>query len=433
MLLIPLMIEQVLTTLMGSVDTIMVTNVGSSAISAVSLVDSINVLVIFVFSAMATGGAIISAQYLGDNQREKANDAISQLLVSVFMISIVVMILCIVFRKGLLHLIFGTVQESVMRNALSYFLITALSYPFIALYNACASSFRVCGNSKLPMGIAFGSNFLNIFGNYIFIFMLNMGVSGAALSTLISRIICCLVIIYYIKQPYQDLYIEHLFSIRPDMKTIYKIMSIGIPTGIENGMFQFGKLIIQSSVSTMTTSAIAAQAMVSMLESLASNAAVGIGLGMVTVVGRCVGAKRYEDARYYIRLLTFYAWISVIVSCLIIAVPIEPLTRIAGMESESAKMTVWLTRIVFMYKCVVWTPAFLPAYGLRAAGDVRFSMITSSISMWIFRVIVAVILIRVYSMGPLAVWIGMFLDWTVRGVIFYLRYRSNRWFDKAII
>ena len=426
-LLIPLMFEQVLTALMGSVDTIMVTNIGSAAISAVSLVDSLNILIIF--AAMATGGAIICAQYLGSNQKDKANQALKQLIFSVTLISILITIPCILFRRPLLTLIFGSVEKNVMDNALSYLFITALSYPFIALYNAGAASFRTSQNSRLPMAIAFGSNILNILGNIFFIFTLSLGVAGAALSTLLSRIISALIILTLLKQPKQDLYVDSYLSIRPEIETITKIL----PTGIENGMFQFGKLVIQSTVSTMGTTAIAAQAMVAMLESFACQASIGIGLGMMTVVGKCVGAKEYEQARHYTISLTRLAWIVCIVFCATIMLFIQQITSLAGMEAESAKLAIWLTRIVFAYKMIFWTPSFLPGYGLRAAGDVKFSMITSTLSMWIRRVVVTIFLVHTFHMGPLAVWIGMGADWTIRSFIFLARFKSNKWLEHKVI
>lgn len=435
-LLIPLMFEQVLTALMGSVDTIMVTNIGSAAISAVSLVDSLNILIINIFAAMATGGAIICAQYLGSNQKDKANQALKQLIFSVTLISLVITIPCILFRRPLLSLIFGSVEKNVMDNALNYLFITALSYPFIALYNAGAASFRTSQNSRLPMTIAFGSNILNILGNIFFIFTLSLGVAGAALSTLLSRIISALVILILLKQPkqdLQDLYVDSYLSIRPEIETITKILKIGIPTGIENGMFQFGKLVIQSTVSTMGTTAIAAQAMVAMLESFACQASIGIGLGMMTVVGKCVGAKEYEQARHYTISLTKLAWMVCIIFCAIIMLFIQQITSLAGMEAESAKLAIWLTRIVFAYKMIFWTPSFLPGYGLRAAGDVKFSMITSTLSMWICRVVVTIFLVHQFQMGPLAVWIGMGADWTIRSFIFLARFKSNKWLEHKVI
>lgn len=282
------------------------------------------------------------------------------------------------------------------------------------------------------MTIAFGSNILNILGNIFFIFILNLGVAGAALSTLLSRIISAAIILMILKQPKQDLYIDSYLSIRPDIETITKILKIGIPTGIENGMFQFGKLVIQSTVSTMGTTAIAAQAMVAMLESFACQASIGVGLGMISVVGKCVGAKEYEQARHYTISLTKLAWTVYIIFCAIIMLFIQQITSLAGMETESAKLAIWLTRIVFTYKMIFWTPSFLPGYGLRAAGDVKFSMITSTLSMWICQVVVTIFLVHTFHMGPLAVWIGMGADWTIRSFIFLARFKSNKWLEHNI-
>lgn len=253
------------------------------------------------------------------------------------------------------------------------------------------------------------------------------------MSTLLSRIISATIILILLKQPKQDLYIDSYLSIRPEIETITKILKIGIPTGIENGTFQFGKLVIQSTVSTMGTTAIAAQAMVAMLESFACQASIGIGLGIMSVVGKCVGAKEYEQARHYIILLTKYAWIACFICCATILFPIKQITSLAGMETESAKLAIWLTRIVFTYKMIFWTPYFLPSYGLKAAGHVKFSMITSTLSMWICRVIVTIFLVHTFHMGPLAVWIGMGADWTIRSFIFLARFKSNKWLEHKVI
>lgn len=172
------------------------------------------------------------------------------------------------------------------------------------------------------------------------------------MSTLLSRIISAAIILILLKQPKQDLYIDSYLSIRPEIETITKILKIGIPTGIENGMFQFGKLVIQSTVSTMGTTAIAAQAMVAMLESFACQASIGIGLGMMSVVGKCVGAKEYEQARHYTILLTKYAWKACFICYATILFPIKQITSLARMETKSAKLAIWLTRIVFTYKMI---------------------------------------------------------------------------------
>lgn len=391
------MFEQVLTALIGSVDTIMVTNIGLAAISAVSLFDSLNILIINIFAAMATGGAIICAQYLESNQKGKANQALKQLIFSVTLISLIITIPCILFRRPLLSLIFGS-EKKVRDNSLNYLFITVLSYPFIALYNADAASFRTSQNSRLPMVIALGSNILNILENFFFVFTLSLGVAGAALSTLLSRIISALIILILLKQPKQDLYVDSYLSIRSEIETITKILKISIPTGIENGKFQFGKLVIPLYLQ-WEQQPLPVQTMVSMLESFACQASIGIGLGMMTVVGKCVGAKEYEQARQYTISLTKLAWMVFIIFCAIIMLFIQQITSLAKMESESAKLAIWLTRIVFAYKMIFWTPSFLPGYGLRAAGDVKFSMITFTLSMWICRVVVTIFLVHTFHMG----------------------------------
>ena len=432
-LLIPLMIEQVLNSLMGTADTMMVSNAGSAAISAVSLVDSINILLINVFAAMATGGTIICAQYLGRRDREEAVETGRQLLLTVFTIATAVTLVCALLRGPLLRLIFGRVEAEVMENAKVYLLITALSYPFIAMYNAGAALFRVDGNSRLPMLISVVCNLINIVGNAVLIFGLHMGVVGAALATLISRVLSAVAVLYFLRQPRQTIVIRDYFKIRPKFPRILNILAVGIPTGIENGMFQFGKLVIQSSVSTLGTTAIAAQAMTNMLEQVNSDAPIGIGLGMMTIVGQCMGAGRVEEARRNIKRLTLYGEVAVMALCALIALVVRPVTVVGGMEKEAADMAVWMTRIICVYKPLVWTLSFIPAYGMRAAGDVRFSMMTATCTMWLCRVVVAVVLIRVFHFGPIGVWIGMFADWTVRAVIFSLRFRSGRWAEKRVL
>ena len=431
-LLIPLMVEQLLNSLMGTVDSMMVSNVGSAAISAVSLVDSINVLVIQVFTALTAGGAIICSQYLGRKDVKACNKAARQVLLAMLVISIGLMAVCIVFRHPLLRLIFGNVEQDVMDNSQIYFLITALSFPFIGLFDANAAFFRAEGNSKLPMTISALCNLANIAGNAILIFGFNMGVAGAAISTLVSRILMSIIMICRQRVPKQEIVIRDYFSIRPDMKLILIILSVGIPSGIENGMFQFGKLAIQSTVSTLGTIAIAAQAMTNILENLNGIAAIGIGIGMMTVVGQCLGAGRPDEARYYIKKLSFAAEFVVFGSCLLIFLMAGPITKLAGLSGESASLCLFMNSWITIVKPLVWTTAFIPGYGLRAAGDVKFSMILSCLSMWICRVSLCIYLIRVCGFGPIAVWIGMFTDWTVRGLFFIHRFRSGKWLNHQV-
>lgn len=433
MLLIPLIIEQMLNSLMGMVDTLMVSRVGAEAISAVSLVDSINNLVLQVFAAMAAGAAIICSQYLGRKDEKGCNDAAKQIVLTVVVISSVIMIIGVGFRKPLLHLIFGSVEEAVMTNAQMYFLITALSYPFIALFQAGAAFYRACGNSKFTMKTALIANVANIVGNTLFIFVLQMGAAGVAVSTLISRALCAFVVFYALRKPGYAIQLKNYFSIRPDLNLIVKILAIGVPSGIENGMFQFGKLAIQSTVSSLGTAAIAAQAMTIIFENVNGMAAVGIGIGLMTVVGQSIGAGRQEEAKYYIVKLAGYAEVAMIISCILVYIAARPVTVLAGMSEESTALCMQMILAITIVKPLLWVPSFTPPNGLRAAGDVRFSMITATLTMWLCRVALSIFLMRVVKTGPIGVWYGMFADWGVRGVIFTIRFVRGKWLRFKVI
>ena len=408
-LLLPIVLEQLLNSFMGMADTMMVSNVGSAAISAISLVDSINNLVIQIFAALTTGAAIICSQYIGREDLKGANRAAKQVFLAVFAISVGVMIPCLIFRKPLLSFIFGKVTAEVMANSQIYFLITVISYPFLALFDVGSAFFRAGGNSRFPMTVSVISNVLNIAGNAILIFGFHAGVAGAAVV------------------------LRNYFTIRPDMPLIKKILAIGVPSGIENGMFQFGKLAIQSTVSAMGTVAIAAQAMTNILEMLNGIAGIGIGIGLMTVVGQCIGAGRKEEAKYYIVKLTAIAEVAIIISCLFVLAITKPVVWIAHMETASADMCFRMVVAITIVKPIVWVLSFIPAYGMRAAGDVKFSMILSMLTMWCMRVALCIYLSRVWGFGPMAVWIGMFADWTLRGIIFTGRFLSGKWLQKKVI
>ena len=392
-------------------------------------------LVIQAFSALAAGGAIICAQYIGQRNKEKANESARQVLFIITAISVAVSLICLVFQKPLLRLIFGSVEPAVMRASETYFFYTALSFPFIAAYDSAASIFRAQDNTKGPMIISMISNVMNIAGNAVMIWVFHMGVAGAALSTLISRIFCAVVVIIQLRKEKegQEIVVRDYFEIRPDWSMIRRILGLGIPSGIENSMFQLGKLAIQSTVSTLGTTAIAAQAMTNILENLNGIAAIGVGVGLMTIVGQCLGAGRQDEAVYYIKKLCVIAEVIIIISCLGVFALTKPITILGGMEKESADMCFHMVMWITIVKPLVWIMAFIPGYGLRAAGDVKFSMIVSCCTMWACRFCLCVFLIRVMGFGPMGVWIGMFADWTLRGIIFTWRFHSRKWLQHKVI
>ena len=432
-LLIPLALDQLLNSFMGTVDTLCVSNLGSAAISAVSLVDSINILIVQAFFALASGGTVVCSHYLGCKEKKQAQEAARQLVFITFMLSLAITVLFVIFNGPLLHLIFGKVEQDVMSSARKYFFFTTLSYPFIALYDDGSCILRAQENSRLPMQISIISNIMNVIMNLVCVWIFHWGVAGTAISTLISRIFSMAVVMIKLRNPSFDVSLRHYFSIRPDWSKIKKILYIGVPSGIENSMFQFGKLAIQSTVSLMGTAAIAAQGMTNIIENLNGILAIGIGIGLMTVVGETLGAGHKEEAVYYIKKLCIIAEVTLVLSCIFMYAITRPITIFGGMEPESAKLCIFMVTCITIVKPLIWDMAFIPAYGLRAAGDVKFSMTVSVLTMWFCRVTLATVLARVFHMGPMAVWIGMFTDWGIRNIIFTIRFHSRKWLQHKVI
>ncbi len=432
LLLIPIIAEQFLNSLMGMADSMMVSNVGSAALSGVSLVDSINNLVVQAFAAMATGGVIICSTYVGQKDMKRANEAATQVLLVSGGLSLFIMLVCLLFRVQLLSLIFGKIEADVMRAAGIYFLLSILSYPGIALSAAGGAIFRAQSNTRLPMNVAIVSNILNVAGNALFIFGFKMGVLGAALATLLSRLFSAIVLLALLRRKDQEITISEYHKIRPDFGKIKRILGMGIPNGIENSMFQFGKLAIQSSVSILGTTAIAAQAMTNIFENVNGVAGCGVGIGLMTVVGQCLGAGRKDEAIYYTKKMIGWGYIAISVSCLFTYAISRPVVYLAGMEKESAALCIFMLGWITIVKPILWSPSFITAYGMRAAGDVKFSMLVATLTMWLCRVTLSTFLIRVVGMGPMGVWIGMFSDWGIRGIIFTIRFLHGKWVHKVV-
>ncbi len=405
----------------------MVSTVGSEAISAVSLVDSINNLVIQIFSAMASGATIVCSQYIGSGNKKESNRAAGQVVFTVFIISFSIMVFCMLGGERLLRLLFGTVEDSVMKNALVYFMITAISYPFLALFSAGAAFYRASGNARFPAKVSVVSNIINVMGNALFLYGFQWGVAGAAFATLLARVFCTAVIFYCLRKSGQTIVVRDYLKIRPDVALILTIMAIGVPAGIENGMFQFGKLAVQSTVSTMGTIAMSAQAMTNILENVNGIFGNSVGIGLMTVVGQCIGADRKEEAKYYIVKLMGIAGVGTLVSCLLVLAITKPVTWLAGMEPAAAQMCFELVIAMTVIKPFIWVGAFGLPYGLRAAGDVKFSMIASVSIMWGCRVALGIFLVKVFQLGLTGVWIGMFVDWIVRAIIFTIRFVKGKW------
>ena len=433
-LLLPLIAEQALSVTIGLADTLMVSSVGEAAVSGVSLVDSFNVLMIQLLSALATGGAVVASQYIGHREPKNAKAAAAQILFIMISLSAVVAAVVAVGRHGILRGIFGSIDADVMRYAETYFLLSALSYPFIGLYNAGAALFRAQGNSKISMLSSLVMNVINIGGNAVLIYGFGMGVLGAALASLVSRAVSCLVVLWLLQRPACPLRVDGLRALAPDGGLIRRILRVGIPAGIENGMFQIGKLSVSSLTSTLGTAAIAANAVANTTTTFLNIPANAVGMAALTVVGQCLGAGEKEQAVYYSRrlLLTAYcgAWVMNLSAFLFanrFAISLFNLSPEA--QTMALQVMVWFNFVSLFF----WPSSFTLPNILRAAGDAAFTMTVSVISMWVFRVAFCYLMVLKFHCGLLFIWLGMFLDWAMRSLFFCVRFVRGRWMEQKVI
>lgn len=432
-LIIPLVLEQILAVTIGIADTMMVSSVGEAAVAGISAVDAINILLINVFSALATGGAVVASQYLGRGDRKSACSAAKQLIHSGVVLSGFLALLSLCFARFILNILMGEIASDVMANAQTYFFYSAISYPFLSVYNSGAALFRSMGNSLVSFIVSIIMNVLNIIGNAILIFVFNMGVAGAAISTLVSRILGAVAMVVLLRNDNLAIHVRDLHKIefKPDM--IRRILQIGVPNGLENGMFQAGKVIVQRLINSYGTSAMAANAVAGNITSLAVLPGSAISLAMVTVVGQCIGARRPDEARSYTKSLMKLSYGSMTVLNILLALALPLILTLYGLTDA----TFALAQELILYHCVacilIWPAAFVLPNALRAAGDAKFTMMISIISMFSFRVILSVILGTTLGMGVLGVWISMFIDWIFRMIWFVKRFMGEKWLSKELI
>lgn len=430
-LIIPLIIEQLLAMTIGMADTIMVTSVGEHAVSGVSLVDNISILLINVFSALATGGAVVAAQYLGSRDETNACDAAKQLFYAITALSTAMMAICLLFREPLLRLVFGSLEHDVMDAAMTYFLLTSLSYPLLAVYNAGAALFRSMGNSKISMLASLLMNVINISLNAVLIFGAKIGVAGAGFGTLASRLAGAVLMTWLICRPQNPIHIERLFHPEFHGQLVKKILRIGIPNGTENGMFQIGKLMVLGLVTPLGTSATAANAIANSVASMVNVPGNAISLSLITVVGQCMGAGEHKQAVHYTRNLMVVVYLSMGSLSLLMFLLAEPVVGLFGLTAGAAVLAVEVLRWCAIFTAIFWPLAFSLPNALRASGDAKFTMIVSMCTMWTFRVGLSYLLVP--YIGLLGVWVAMFIDWIARAIVFLIRFLSGRWKTKKVI
>ena len=428
-LILPLVIEQLLLMTVGMADTVMVTTSGEAAVSGVSLVDNINTLIIQVFSALSTGGAVVVSQYLGREDVDNAKSASKQLLYAMAALSVLLMAAALIFRQHILSLIFGRVEPAVMDSALIYFLLTAAAYPFMGVYNAGAALFRAMGNSKVSMFCSLIINVINIVVNAVFIYGFGMGAAGAGIGTLVSRIAAAVIIMKLLNHPDHVVRVEGLLKFEFRGAIIRRILFIGIPNGLENGMFQAGKLLVLNLITTFGTSAVAANAIANSIAGVVNVPGQALGLAIITVIGRCMGAGEQGQAARYTKYLVGASYLCMGLLSAGMFCSAHLLVTLFNLTPQACAMAAQVLRVCAVGNLLFWPMSFTLPNALRAAGDAIFTMAVSLSSMFVCRVALSYVFACSWGLGLglTGVWLAMVADWVVRAALFLTRWLRGKW------
>ncbi len=441
-MVLPMMIQQVLAITVGTMDSIMVASAGEAAVAGVALVGMLDSLLVITFSSLVTGGVVTVSHALGADDRALARECAKQLIYITCGIALVVAAAAGIFRRPLLVTLYGSAEADVMAHANRYLGIMVLSFPFLALYSSGAAIFRTMGDTMTDLRLSLLANAINVAGNALFIYGFEMGAAGAALATLIARAVVSVAVIRKLHSRTRPIYLERMLHYRPDRGIIRKMLRIGVPHGIESSMFQFGRLATQVLISGMGTAAIAANSVALTLANYLYMPSSAIGNAVITVVGRSYGAGEMQQSKQYARLFLFWEYVCMWVMSLFLCALGRPIIGVYHLSAEGAQIAMQLT--VFHCICVSLLRPLgfnLPCV-FKATGDSRFTMVVSSLSMWIVRVggsyVFALDTVQVFGltfpgfgMGIMGVWVAMAGDWVVRGTLYTVRFLRGTWLKKA--
>lgn len=432
-MIVPLFFEQLLVMLVGIMDTFIVSYAGEAAVSGVSLVNSFNTIFIYLFTALASGGAVVISQYIGSQDKKNSILSSSQLLMFSTIFSCVLSLVVLFFQRPILVSLFGRVDKEVMDACMTYLRISAYSYPFIAIYNASASLYRSMAKTKTTMNISLISNLINIIGNCLGVFVLHAGVAGVAVPSLLARAFSAIVItvLCFNRQLVTYYSKEDIFTWNGAM--LKRILKIAVPNGIENGIFQFVKVALSSVVALFGTYQIAANGIAQSIWSLAALMGVALGPVYITVIGQCMGKGDTAQAKYYFKKLNRLSLVLSLIWNVLIFFITPVWMKFYRVSEETIQMVIYLVAIHNFFNAFVYPFSGPLSNGLRAAGDVKFTMIVSVASTVLGRFIFSLLFAIYFNLGVIGIALAMCLDWSVRAVIFYLRYRSDKWMKYKVI
>lgn len=431
-LIIPLFLDQILLTTVSITATMLLSYAGEAAFSGVSLVDMINILMVNILAALAVGGAVVVSQYVGMKDRDHALTAASQLISVTAAIAVLVTLIVLVFYGPILTLLFGNVDPIVMKSAAMYFIISSLSYPFLALYNSGAALFRAMGNARVPMVVSLLSNLLNIAGNALAIFVFHTGVMGVAITTLLSRILAAVMVLGLSFNAENVIHIKLSRMLTYDKVMVNRILKIAVPNGIENGTTQLGRVLLVSITALFGTTQIAANGVANSLSGIGLCFAGAMNLAIVPIVGQCVGANDYDQAKMYIVKLMKLTTIVTAVICLTQLLFMPLMLNMFSLSKESWRLSFILVAISNLFEIFLWPASFTLPNALRAAGDAKYTMVVSIGAMFVIRILAAYVLGVLFKMGVIGVYLAMVIDWVFRSSAYIIRYRNGKWMNYRI-
>ncbi len=433
LLIAPLLIEQLLMIIVGFADTIMVSSVGEAAVSGVSLVDTVMVLLIDIFMALGTGGAVIAGQAIGRKQPDTANHAAHQMLILTISGGILVAVSVFFVRGWLISTLYAGIAPEVAQDCMTYITIVLFSIPCIALMSACSALFRTMGDSRTPMCVSMLMNIINITGNATLIYGFHRGVEGVAIPTLVSRFVASIVIFTLLTRRMCVLQISPKKLRHPDLPMMGRILKIALPNSIENSMFQLGKILMVSVIASFGTAQIAANSVANAIACFQCLPGLTCGQALVPIVARCVGASDFQQARYYTRRIMKINYIALAAVNIPILIFLPQIISVYNtLSAEAVQYASWILVLHGCFCMIMWPPAFTLPSALRAAGDVRYCMFNSILTMALVRCLGGYFLASTFGFMALGVWIATVFDWFVRSFFTYLRYRGDKWQTKAV-
>lgn len=426
-LIVPVVVEQFLALLVGLVDSLMISHAGEAAVSAVSMINQLNAVFVMLFSALAGGGAVIASQYIGNKDPKNGTLAASQLLMLSTVISLAVMGIVQVLAAAMVGGLFGAAEKAVLDNAMTYLRITACSIPFLAVYNACSGVFRSMGKTRIIMKVSIMMNTINVVGNAIGVFLLKAGVAGVAYPTLLSHIFAAAVMLALVRNRENTIHVDIHKALMWKPAMARRIFRVAVPNAIENGLFQLAKVALVSIVAGFGTVQIAANGVAQNFWSMSALFSMSIGQAYITVIGQYMGAGDPVGADYYMKKLLRITALGTLVWNILIIAATPLVLQFTGLSKETTDL-IFLLVLIHDIPCPLFHPfAFPLSSGLRAAGDVKYTMYAAIFATVVCRLSFSLLFAVALNMGVTGVAIAMVLDWVVKSILIATRYRSKKW------